>query len=208
MHNEPFSPVFFLRFFGSRRYKALSDYQRGWYWGLWMEMARRGGSLPLDSELWAIAGAATPGFFAREKRKVLDCFETREGECGMEIYSERLIHSLQVAEKLRLAANVHKSPIREKSHIYSSRFVVPSVEEVKSYCEERRNSIDAEQFVNFYAAKGWKIGKSPMKDWKASVRTWERNQQHAVNAVGWCDDPKHMGRNNRGFCWECGRVKR
>ncbi len=62
-----------------------------------MELARRGGRLPLDSELWEIAGASTTCFFDREKANVLACFETREGECGMELYSETLIHSLQVA---------------------------------------------------------------------------------------------------------------
>lgn len=56
------------------------------------------------------------------------------------------------------------------------RFTPPTIEEVKAYCEERGNSIDAEIFVNFYASKGWLVGKSPMKDWKACVRTWEKNE--------------------------------
>lgn len=56
------------------------------------------------------------------------------------------------------------------------RFIPPTVEDVKAYCEERGNSIDAETFVNFYASKGWLVGKSPMKDWKACVRTWEKNE--------------------------------
>lgn len=55
----------------------------------------------------------------------------------------------------------------------AKRFVKPSVEDVKAYCEERRNGINAEDFVNFYESKGWVVGKSPMKDWKAAVRTWE-----------------------------------
>ena len=53
------------------------------------------------------------------------------------------------------------------------RFCKPTVAEVKDYCEERKNNIDADAFVNFYESKGWKIGKNPMKDWKAAVRTWE-----------------------------------
>ena len=55
-----------------------------------------------------------------------------------------------------------------------ARFTPPTVEEVAEYCRERGNGVDAERFVSFYAAKGWMIGKSPMKDWKAAVRTWER----------------------------------
>lgn len=58
----------------------------------------------------------------------------------------------------------------------SSRFIPPTVEEVKAYCKERRNRVDAERFVNFYSAKGWMVGKNKMKDWRAAVRTWEKNQ--------------------------------
>ena len=51
----------------------------------------------------------------------------------------------------------------------------PTVEEVRAYCEERGNKVDPETFVDFYESKGWLIGKNPMKDWKAAVRTWERS---------------------------------
>lgn len=56
------------------------------------------------------------------------------------------------------------------------RFSPPSVEEVAAYCLERQNGIDAEKFVSFYASKGWKIGTSPMKDWRAAVITWEKKR--------------------------------
>jgi hypothetical protein len=55
-------------------------------------------------------------------------------------------------------------------------FIVPGVEEIKKYCEERKNFVNAETFFDFYESKGWKIGKNQMKDWKAAVRTWERNE--------------------------------
>lgn len=57
------------------------------------------------------------------------------------------------------------------------RFSKPTVEEVAAYCKERNNNVDPQRFWDFYEAKGWKIGKSPMKDWKASVRTWERREK-------------------------------
>lgn len=57
------------------------------------------------------------------------------------------------------------------------RFKKPTVEEVATYCKERNNNVDPQRFWNFYEAKGWKIGKSPMKDWKACVRTWEKDEQ-------------------------------
>lgn len=56
-----------------------------------------------------------------------------------------------------------------------SRFRAPSVDEVRSYCHERGNSVDPERFVSYYESNGWKVGRNPMKDWKAAVRTWERN---------------------------------
>lgn len=65
-----------------------------------------------------------------------------------------------------------------------ARFKKPTVEQVAEYCKERSNGVDAEGFVNFYEAKGWKIGKSPMKDWKAAVRTWERNRKQVNKTYG------------------------
>lgn len=59
------------------------------------------------------------------------------------------------------------------------RFSPPSLEEVTAYCRERRNSVDAQRFIDFYASKGWKIGKNSMQDWKAAVRNWERRDDHA-----------------------------
>jgi hypothetical protein len=55
------------------------------------------------------------------------------------------------------------------------RFTPPTVEEVSAYCQERKNGVDAQRFVDYYSSNGWKVGKNAMKDWKAAVRTWERN---------------------------------
>jgi hypothetical protein len=60
----------------------------------------------------------------------------------------------------------------------STRFVPPTVEDVKIYCQERKNSVNPETFVDFYTAKGWMVGKNKMKDWKSAVRTWERSRQN------------------------------
>ena len=56
------------------------------------------------------------------------------------------------------------------------RFSPPTVEMVAEYCKERHNGVDAQRFVDYYSANGWKVGgRSAMKDWKAAVRTWEGN---------------------------------
>lgn len=69
---------------------------------------------------------------------------------------------------------------KNKNKKKNNKFTPPTVEEVKNYCLERGNNIDAEQFVDFYSSKGWKVGSNSMKDWKACVRTWERR----TNKVG------------------------
>lgn len=56
-----------------------------------------------------------------------------------------------------------------------TRFSPPAVEDVRAYCVERGNSVDAERFCDYYVANGWVQGKGkPIKDWRATVRTWER----------------------------------
>jgi len=64
---------------------------------------------------------------------------------------------------------------RFKKPIQNSQKGKPSVEEIKIYCIERKNSVDPQKFFDYYESKGWLIGKSPMKSWQAAVRTWEKN---------------------------------
>lgn len=62
------------------------------------------------------------------------------------------------------------------------KFIPPTLEEVRAYCQERKNSVDPERWLDHYTSNGWKVGRNPMKDWKAAVRTWERS--------GYNDTPK------------------
>ena len=57
----------------------------------------------------------------------------------------------------------------------AKRFTPPTLEEVTAYCIERNNSVDPQHFIDYYTSNGWLVGKNKMKDWKAAVRTWERN---------------------------------
>lgn len=79
------------------------------------------------------------------------------------------INSLDIKERNTLSGVSKEKPRK--------RFVPPSVEEVKAYCEARMNSVSADRFVAFYESKGWMVGKNKMKDWKAAVRTWEMSQE-------------------------------
>ncbi len=67
----------------------------------------------------------------------------------------------------------NNSRAREKA----KRFKKPTVKEVADYIREMRYSFDAAQFVAYYTAVGWKVGRNPMKDWKAACSTWQRRQQ-------------------------------
>ena len=58
----------------------------------------------------------------------------------------------------------------------AGRFAPPTEEEVEKYCRERKNAVNPRRFVDFYAAKGWMMGKNPMRDWRAAVRTWEQRE--------------------------------
>ena len=55
----------------------------------------------------------------------------------------------------------------------AKKFVPPTLEEVKAYCQERGKGVDPQRWIDHYMAKGWMIGKNRMRDWKAAVRTWE-----------------------------------
>ncbi len=52
------------------------------------------------------------------------------------------------------------------------RFSPPTVEEVRAYCAEKGYAVDPDRFVDYYTSNGWKVGKNPMKDWRAAVRNW------------------------------------
>ena len=65
------------------------------------------------------------------------------------------------------------------------RFIKPSLEQIKEYCDQRRNGIDPQSFIDFYEARGWKLTKGvSMKDWKAAIRTWEKNRKMDPKARG------------------------
>ena len=70
--------------------------------------------------------------------------------------------------------------IKENNIKEIKKFTKPTIEEIEQYCKERNNNVDAETFYNFYESKGWVVGKAPMKDWKACVRTWEKSKPQVV----------------------------
>jgi hypothetical protein len=71
-----------------------------------------------------------------------------------------------------ITSSIREDKIREDKNIKKG-FVVPTIGEITSYCLERKNAVNPETWLNHYTSNGWMVGKNKMKDWKASVRTWE-----------------------------------
>ena len=92
---------------------------------------------------------------------------------------DSLIKETLLPEKLK------KTPIAPTGGIDTSktsrtRFMKPSVEEIAAYCYEKGNGINAQEFADYYEANSWKVGKTPMKDWQAAVRTWEHTRSKSL----------------------------
>lgn len=84
------------------------------------------------------------------------------------------ITNAETAEQPQATENKDKRPT----------FTKPTVEEIDAYCKERKNGIDAQAFFDFYESKGWKVGAVKMRDWRASVRTWEQRHREERHKAG------------------------
>jgi len=73
---------------------------------------------------------------------------------------------IKVKDKIKIKDNKERT----------KRFVPPTLEEVESYCKERNNGVNPRRWYDHYQAVGWKVGRNPMKDWKAAVRKWEEDK--------------------------------
>ena len=88
-------------------------------------------------------------------------------------------------EKEKEKENILSSPNVEDSIARTparKRFTPPTLAEVTAYCRERQNAVDPQRFIDYYTARGWKLNKTSMKDWKAAVRTWEGKQRDTAHA--------------------------
>lgn len=115
------------------------------------------------------------------------CNNTSHNITSQEYYKPLKSSSLSLANaRTREAtpADDFSPPVREPA----KKFQKPTIEQIKAYCLEAGKNIDAEAFFDFYEAKGWVVGKAPMKDWKAAVRNWAKNEsqflRRKVNSDG------------------------
>ena len=105
----------------------------------------------------------------RERKKALQCnVDVTQAKqlCNGEIEIE-----LEKDKEIEKEINSSASTTTKRK-----RFEKPTLSQITQYCLERNNNVNAEQFYDYYESNGWKVGKNAMKDWKACVRTWERNE--------------------------------
>lgn len=86
------------------------------------------------------------------------------------------------------SCKIRLDKIRLDKNRKQSRFAPPTLQEIKTYCQDRNNNIDPEKFFYFYESKNWMIGKNKMKSWKSAIATWERSDNRQTN-----DSPYALG---------------
>lgn len=113
--------------------------------------------------------AVTNRRVARHRAKVTEKSSIGNDDCNADTVTNTVTREEKRREDIKEKNNKKKKA--------SPRFVKPTVDQVAAYCRERGNNVNPQQFADHYTANGWRVGKNPMKDWKAAVRTWERNHE-------------------------------
>jgi len=93
-----------------------------------------------------------------------------------------------VSQGIRVVEDVHLNKQvniqRNKQGRGKNRFSPPTPEEVNQHADEKNLAIDAEDFCDFYASKGWMVGKNKMKCWKSAASRWARKNRGNGNGKG------------------------
>jgi len=82
-------------------------------------------------------------------------------------------------------ATDNKQECKEHKNVKNNMFVIPTIEEIREFCAKRKNKIDPEYFLEYQNARGWKFKTGlPMKSWKATIITWEKNNFNTGGSNG------------------------
>nr|DAK46777.1 MAG TPA: DnaD like replication protein [Caudoviricetes sp.] len=87
---------------------------------------------------------------------------------------------IEIEKDIEIEKEIHSSA--KSTTTKRKRFEKPTLSEIKEYCIERNNNVDAQHFYDYYESNGWKVGKNSMKNWQAAVRTWERSEYRKPNS--------------------------
>lgn len=108
-------------------------------------------------------------FRARQK-------ELKTLQCNADVTEVKQVGNAEI--DIEKDIDIEKEKINKKEKTKQQRNIIPpELEWVKKYCKERNNNVDPEKFFDFYTSKNWFVGKTKMKDWEASVRTWEKDSK-------------------------------
>jgi predicted phage replisome organizer len=115
---------------------------------------------------------------AYEKKKERDRLYQQERRAKQRLLVEKSSDksSYVAVSEEDIEEDIDKEIEKDSNKAKRKRFTPPTLDEVKDYCTERNNNVDAERFIDYYTSNGWMVGKNKMKDWRASVRTWERKE--------------------------------
>jgi hypothetical protein len=120
---------------------------------------------------------------------------------GLNFDNQKGMDTLSIGfETLQVQVTV-KDQVKEQEKEVSKNFIRPSIQEISEYCKSRGNRIDPQAWLDHYTANGWKVGRNPMKDWKAAVRTWEKNSFGPAAAVSKSENP-----NLNGNAWAASQI--
>lgn len=104
-----------------------------------------------------------------EERKQKKLTQSR----NLEEILEKSTPEIELEKDIKIEKEIHSSA--KSTTTKRKRFEKPTLSEIKAYCIERNNNVDAQHFFDYYESNGWKVGKNSMKNWQAAVRTWEKN---------------------------------
>ena len=114
-----------------------------------------------------------------EERKQKKLTQSRNLEEILEKSTPEIEIELELNREIKIEKEIDSSASTTTKR---KRFEKPTLSEIKEYCIERNNNVDAQHFYDYYESNGWKVGKNSMKDWKAAVRTWERSEYRKPNS--------------------------
>lgn len=189
------------------RCHGLAGY--GLYWALVERLYSNGGRLPADFDTLAYT-LRTDAALVSDVVTKYDLFYVDGQDFGSASVDRRIKERAEKSDKARASAylsvaarsasaqqpfSVRSTSVQlerkgkekkgeERKEIGAQApFTIPAIEEVAAYCLERGSRVDPQRWHDFYAAKGWMVGRNKMKDWRAAVRTWEKNATAAPAPV-------------------------
>ncbi|MGN0805373.1 MAG: phage replisome organizer N-terminal domain-containing protein [Candidatus Coproplasma sp.] len=124
------------------------------------------------SALQNLIGSETQGAERVRRHRALKAQERKALQCNGNVTECNIDIDIEKDKDIEIRGK------RESTKKTASRFTPPTLDDVKAYCLERGNNVDAQRFIDYYTANGWKVGRNSMKDWKAAVRTWERSDEN------------------------------